>query len=73
MTEREHTTHERDDKESDDPSDSDYDEGDTVLIRGWPRHHRNLAKPSKTWVPPRMDLPERIPWNRDPSKYSRMA
>lgn len=42
MTEREHTTHERHDKESDDPYDSDYDEGDTVLACGWPRHHRNL-------------------------------
>ncbi|KAJ5955260.1 hypothetical protein N7501_009539, partial [Penicillium viridicatum] len=43
-TEREHTTHERHDKGSDNPSDSDYDEGDTVLARGWPRHHHNLAK-----------------------------
>lgn len=34
MTEREYITHERHDKEPDDTSDSDYDEGDTVLARG---------------------------------------
>lgn len=51
MTEGEYITHERHDKESDDASDSDYDEGDTVLVRGWPRRHRNrsaLCGPPKT-------------------------
>lgn len=31
-------------QESDESSDSDYEEGDVVLARGWPRHHHNLAK-----------------------------
>jgi hypothetical protein len=30
--------------ESEETFDSDYDEGDAVLARGWPRNHHNLAK-----------------------------
>ncbi|KAJ5603109.1 hypothetical protein N7537_006065 [Penicillium hordei] len=51
MTGREHMTHERHDQELDDASNSDSGEGDTVLARGWPRHHRNrsaLCGPPKT-------------------------
>ncbi|KAJ5196875.1 hypothetical protein N7449_007354 [Penicillium cf. viridicatum] len=53
MIEREYITHERHDKESDHTSDSDYDEEDTVLARGWPRHHCNrsaLYGPPKTYT-----------------------
>ncbi|CAI7626819.1 unnamed protein product [Penicillium glandicola] len=32
------------DQETEDNFDSDYDDGEAVRARGWPRNHRNLAK-----------------------------
>ncbi|CAI7603904.1 unnamed protein product [Penicillium viridicatum] len=43
-TDREHPRREGQNEELQENFDSDYDEGDAVLARGWPRNHHNLAK-----------------------------
>lgn len=43
-TDKEHPRREGQNEERQENFDSDYDEGDAVLARGWPRNHHNLAK-----------------------------
>jgi hypothetical protein len=44
MADRERPTHEGHGHEEEETFDSDYDEGDAVLARGYPRNHHNLVK-----------------------------
>lgn len=65
-------------QEADETSDSDYEEGDAVLARGWPRHHHNLAKHGfrPVWTSPNEYPGDEIPadireWLDDNGQRSR--